>query len=116
MNFCFWPNNLAGEYEYEHMTKNLARILTENSHFFTPSYLKNINENDLKTMVFNDKDFSLLSERARILREIGLVMELYYDSKFEEFLIKNQYDAVKIVNSIIQKISGFRDEAIFNGE
>ena len=27
MNFCFWPGNPSGNFEYEHMTKNLASIL-----------------------------------------------------------------------------------------
>ena len=27
MNFCFWPDNPAGQFEYENMTQNLAKIL-----------------------------------------------------------------------------------------
>ena len=35
MNFCFWPGDLApGEFEYEHMTKNLAKILVEDPKLF----------------------------------------------------------------------------------
>ena len=29
INFCFWPNNPAGNFEYEHMTKNLAKVLID---------------------------------------------------------------------------------------
>ena len=35
MNFCFWPNNPSGVFEYEHMTKNLAKILEAQPEFFT---------------------------------------------------------------------------------
>jgi hypothetical protein len=27
MNFCFWPDNPSGEFEYENMTRNLETIL-----------------------------------------------------------------------------------------
>ena len=27
INFCFWPNNPPGQFEYEHMTRNLEKIL-----------------------------------------------------------------------------------------
>lgn len=34
MNFCFWPGNPAGNFEYEHMTKNLAKVLDSQSEWF----------------------------------------------------------------------------------
>ena len=36
MNFCFWPGNIAGEYEYENMTRNLEYLLDNDPDFFTP--------------------------------------------------------------------------------
>ena len=36
MNFCFWPDNPSGEFEYEHMTRNLEKLLNTQPEFFTP--------------------------------------------------------------------------------
>jgi len=36
MNFCFWPNNPSGQFEYEHMTRNLEKVLDTEPDFFTP--------------------------------------------------------------------------------
>ena len=47
MNFCFWPNNVAGEFEYEHMTKNLAKILSETPEYFTPEQLAKVEAKEL---------------------------------------------------------------------
>ena len=27
MNFCFWPNNQSGKFEYDSMTRNLEKVL-----------------------------------------------------------------------------------------
>jgi len=70
MNFCFWPDNPAGEFEYEHMTRNLEKILNEDPEFFTPNHLAQVTEADLQTRVFK-AGFSLLDERARLVRQVG---------------------------------------------
>jgi hypothetical protein len=75
LNFCFWPNNKSGEFEYEHMTKNLAQLVTKEPSFFLPNELRQLKEEDLTEKVFNGKkDFALLGERTRILNEIGLII------------------------------------------
>ena len=67
MNFCFWPNNPAGQYEYEHMTRKLERLLLDDPEFFTAKRLSNVNEHFLKEHVFPEH-FALVDERARLLR------------------------------------------------
>ena len=87
LNFCFWPNNRAGEFEYEHMTRNLEKVLKEDSEFFTCSRLKAVQEDWLRDRVFNGKkDFCLVDERARIIREVGEVVEERFGGKFVKFL------------------------------
>ena len=61
-------------------------------------------------------DFALLEERARIVSELGLVVSTYYNESFIEYLEKADWDAVKLVRQIAMDFTGFRDEAIFNGE
>lgn len=42
MNFCFWPNNTEGEFEYENMTRNLEKLMDSEPQFFTTKYLATI--------------------------------------------------------------------------
>lgn len=91
MNFCFWPGNPAGNFEYEHMTKALARILEKDPSWFLPENLsKNVAADFLKREVFNlgseDKVFALLEERARIVSEVGTLISHSYNGSFLKFL------------------------------
>ncbi len=74
MNFCFWPGNPAGNFEYEHMTKNLEKILQQTPDVFKPENLSKVTADYLKASVFNNMEFALLEERARIVREVGIVI------------------------------------------
>ena len=116
MNFCFWPNNPAGNFEYEHMTKNLAKVLDTNPEYFSPDNLAKTTSAFLKSTIFNDMEFALLEERARIVSELGVVVSTYYHGSFIEYLEKADWDAVKLVRQIAMDFTGFRDEAIYNGE
>lgn len=71
MNFCFWPGNQAGEYEYENMTRNLEYQLDNDPSFFTPQGFATVQASQIQIKVFEGRDFALLEERARILRQIG---------------------------------------------
>lgn len=97
MNFCFWPNNPAGNFEYEHMTKNLAKVLDSNPDYFLPDNLAKTTSAFLKTTIFNNMDFALLEERARIVSELGVVVKAYYNGSFLEYLQKANWDAVNLV-------------------
>ncbi|CDW83988.1 UNKNOWN [Stylonychia lemnae] len=116
MNFCFWPNNPSGNFEYEHMTKNLAKILDEQPDFFIPKQLTLVQADELKSRVFNNMEFALLEERARIVREIGYIVETSFDGSFVKFLERSDFDVPTLIKDIVQNFSGFRDEAIYQGE
>ncbi len=47
------------------------------------------------------KDFALLGERTRILNEIGLIIELEYEGKFENFMKQSHYDIPNLVRMIL---------------
>ena len=42
MNFCFWPDNTEGDFEYLNMTRNLEIILDKDPLFFTPARLVSV--------------------------------------------------------------------------
>ena len=116
MNFCFWPGNPAGNFEYEHMTKNLAKLLLATPELYLPENLGKVTGEFLKTNVFNNMEFALLEERARIVREVGTVIQYFYKGSFLKFLESCDFDAAKMVRKIAMEFTGFRDEAIYNGE
>ena len=42
MNFCFWPDNVEGGFEYQNMTRNLEKILDNDPLFFTPARMSKV--------------------------------------------------------------------------
>jgi hypothetical protein len=116
MNFCFWPRNPPGQFEYEHMTKNLAKILDSDPSYFLSENLAKTTSEWLKKEIFNSLDFALLEERARIVREVGLVISTEYSGSFVEYLKRAHFDAVFLVRQIAKDFTGFRDEAIYDCE
>ena len=98
------------------MTRNLEKILKTDPDFFTCQNLKAVSEGFLRENVFNGLgEFCLVSERARIINEMAEIIENDYNSKFYDFVLATNFDCVAFVNLIVQKFSGFRDEAIFEG-
>ena len=117
MNFCFWPDNPSGVFEYEHITKNLESLLMKDPDFFTCERLSRVDEKFLNEHVYTtEKPFCLVNERARIVNEVAEVVKEKYESKFENFIAKSGFDCPTLVKMIISEFSGFRDEAIFKGE
>ncbi len=98
------------------MTKNLAKILDSDPDYFHPENLAKTSAYWLKKEIFNSLDFALLDERARIIREVGLVLSLDYSGSFYEYLQRANFDAVLLVRRIAKDFTGFRDEAIYDGE
>lgn len=75
MNFCFWPDNPSGVFEYEHITKNLEALLIKDPQFFTCERLLQVDEEFLNKHVFTtEKPFCLVNERARIVNEVASVI------------------------------------------
>lgn len=78
MNFCFWPDNPSGVFEYENMTRNLEKLLKNDPGFFTCEKLAKVDEAFLREHVFTPK-FCLVGERARIINEMANVVQTKYD-------------------------------------
>jgi hypothetical protein len=58
----------------------------------------------------------LVGERARIVREIGWVIGNKFEGSFTKFVDASGYDVPTLILQIVQYFSGFRDEAIYDGE
>ena len=72
MNFCFWPDNPSGVFEYENMTRNLEKLLDTDPEFFTPLRLSEATEDFIREKVYDGNEkFALVDERARLVRQLG---------------------------------------------
>ena len=102
MNFCFWPNNPSGNFEYDSMTRNLEKILKNDPEFFKCDRLICVTEDFLRENVFNGmQEFCLVDERARIINEMAAVIENEYNSSFYDFVVASGFDCVNMVNLIV---------------
>ena len=114
INFCFWPNNPSGQFEYEHMTRNLEKILNEDPEWFTPARLAVVTEEEIRAKVFaNNQSFALVDERARLVREVGQRL-LDLNLTFINFVELNK-SCPRLVKAVVDTFEGFRDQAIYKG-
>ena len=113
INFCFWPSSPNGEFEYEHMTRNLEKILDSDPLFFTAQRLSTVTEQQVRDLIFGGiSDFALLDERARLLRQLGQRLLTAYPEEptFTNLVLKQgPLSAPLLVKRIIDTFEGFRD-------
>jgi hypothetical protein len=122
LNFCFWPyerilNKSKEDFEYGDLVNNTLHTLKTDPNFFTAERLINLTQEELCKNIFsNEKEFPLLDERTRSLRELGTFIKNKHESKFANFLKSCGNDCVKIVEGIVAGVSTFRDETIYKGK
>ena len=113
INFCFWPSSPQGEFEYEHMTRNLEKILDTDPLFFTAHRLATVTHEQVRDLIFGGiADFALLDERARLLRQLGQRLLTAYPEEptFTNLVMKQgPLSAPLLVKRIIDTFEGFRD-------
>lgn len=112
LNFCFWPNE---GYEYIDLAQNLAKTLKENKNFFEIENLIKITPEELKKNVFKC-EFCLLNERARMIREVFIIIKNKYEGKCTNFVKLCQKNSAKLVQLIVDNFCCYRDNSIYNGE
>lgn len=121
LNFCFWPYENSenfkpeNDFEYGNLVNNTLKTLKEEPTFFSPSNLSILTVDKLKEKIFNNEWFPLLEERTRSLNELGYYIKSEFAS-FKNFVESNEYDCVKIVNSIARGVTTYRDETIYKGK
>ena len=94
----------------------MADLLKTKPEFFTAAYLSKVSKQEVKSSIYLDKNFCLLEERSRLLRELGTVTLTYFNGKFEKILTFNKdLSAPKLIKTIIDFFPGFRDQAIYKG-
>ena len=112
LNYCFWPNE---GFEYYSLAKNLYETLTKDKNFFEIDNLVNIKPEQLKENVFKG-EFNLIDERARMIKEVFIIIKNNYKGSCINFVKDCDRDATKLVKKIIDEFCCFRDQAIYKGE
>lgn len=112
LNYCFWKNT---GFEYYCLAKNLYNTLKEKKSFFEIENLIKMTPEQLKENIFKC-DFCLLNERARMIREVFIIIKNEYNGLCYNFVKECNKDAIKLVKKIIDNFCCFRDQAIYNGE
>lgn len=128
--------------EYEHLAQALKKLaerddvlednlnlqnvsVAESSYFFAPdnlakltvdSFLESINPL-LPTLPSNSKHGEVfcipnVSERVRLLNELGTALQLWHSGSATEFIKKAEKSADMLVHLILQYFTGFRDTAV----
>lgn len=122
VNFCFWAEKEKSKWEVEWprgdkadgwygLTKCFARAMVQNKPILKAEFLENISLDDARTIFAssNSTEIPLLQERMRNLQEAGKVLREKYNGEFINVLEKADYDAIKIVQFILEDFPSFRD-------
>ena len=94
LNFCFWP---CENFEYDNLARNIKKIYINDKTSLNPEKILKWTEEFLRENVFEGKDFPLLSERLRILREVAERTITYFDGSFVNIIKKAEGSAVKVI-------------------
>jgi len=111
LNFCFWPVKGA---EYEHLAKGLKIALENNPNELNSSALMNATKENVKKWFLCD-EVPQLEERVAKVRELGQVLEFYFDGLAANMVKAAKGSAVSLMRLIISLLPGFRDETIYHG-
>lgn len=142
INFCFWP---AEGYEYDQLAGSLKQVITKNPSAFSASNLSTLTTDTLEQWLQPPPDFPLnsalttraakrvkedekgssspkdlcvipqLEERARLLREIGKVLERDFKGLALNLVQSAKGSAERLVELITAHFPGFRDHSIYKG-
>ncbi len=94
LNFCFWPS----DWEYDNLASSLKKLALKDKNCFKPKNMRTWTLEFVKENIFEKKDFPLLDERLRILKEISEVTIACFDGEFENVFKKANNSAVQVLS------------------
>lgn len=116
LNFCFWP--LEG-YEYADLASGLKKAFTKDKSLLQAENLAKVDSKTLKSWLqrnnSKEEEIPLLSERVRLVNEIGISLLEHFGGKTTNLISACNYSASKLVALVTATFPGFRDHAIYNG-
>ena len=79
-----------------------------------PLYLSKITKKDINQILKGNTEIPLLEERVKILKELGKVVILKYNSQFKNIL--NSNDTVELTKRIVEDFPSFQDHTKYNSK
>lgn len=70
---------------------------------------------ELAEHVFEREDIPLIEERARILREVGVIVQSKFDSSFSNIVKSANKSAACLLSILTNNFPNFQDHAIYKG-
>ncbi|CAM6088272.1 unnamed protein product [Calypogeia fissa] len=110
LNFCFWPDE---ELHYEHLARGLKRALEVDNTAFDASRLQTYTGTLLRQLLQWPRKLPLEEERARLIREVGSVLEKHFDGLASNLIAAADHSAVALVELVACHFPGFRDHAVY---
>ena len=92
LNFCFWPS----DWEYDNLARSLKKLALNDPNCFKPKNMKDWTLEYVREKIFDDKDFPLIDERLRILKEVSEVALACFDGEFENVFKRANNSAVHV--------------------
>ncbi|MDO8610804.1 MAG: queuosine salvage family protein [bacterium] len=128
MGFCYWaeegkekwtieyPKNQIVKGGWYGVRASFQKEYEKNPLLFSPIYLQNISETDLKRIFegVNGIDIPLLRERLFIIHETAELLIEHFDGIAINIIDRSQRDAVKLMKILYDVFPLFQDEAIYN--
>lgn len=123
VNFCFWGET-RWEIEYHGqklsgywaLAASLKRAVEEGVPVLDAHYLASIQEHEVAYIFRGAGQIPLLSERARILRDVGSALGDKYSGKLSNLLHAAGYSAPGVVELAVRDLPYFDDEACYHDE
>jgi len=129
INFCFWAKNEEKKWLVEFPQKKVTggwyslvacfdRAIDEGIPILDANFLQGMTKRDGEHIFkgTNSIQIPLLNDRIEILRETGKILKTVYGGNFENLLLRTNYDAIKIVKTLLKEFPSFRDFSTFKGK
>lgn len=123
INFCYWGEpkwtvEIDGKF-YDGgiaLVKALVKGVKDGYPLLKAEYLASLSEKDLRKILSGNVEIPLFKERLKNLRRLGKVLVKKFNSSFMAVVKKGEYDAVKIVEVLVNDFPEvFNDEIDFHG-
>ncbi len=122
LNFSFWGEprwqityggaQLGG---YWALAAALKRAIEEGLDLTSADVLARLETSQMAHILRGEHTIPLLDERARNAREVGQVLNRYFGGQFANLIEAALFDAVRVVEMVVEHFQSFRDEGEYHG-
>ncbi|KAK9820576.1 hypothetical protein WJX72_011811 [[Myrmecia] bisecta] len=112
LNFCFWP---ARGLEYEHLARGVKAAVEASPQAISASRLATMDGPGVQALMGWQTAVPLQEERARLLREVGEVLNARFAGQAAQLVAEAQGSINQLVQLVVTNFPGFQDHAIYRG-